>query len=139
MRNVTNVLYMTLCDSFDATHLQGMPHLSKPPVLSGNPLVFRFDGQFMLGSGVVQARSRLWNGIQIDGLDRTSGCKNSSGPGGLKWGAVWFCMLSPLDWLHHKNRGFIQDRNTFDHNIFKEFSTELALPSHYIVKLMMDM
>lgn len=81
-----------------------MSHLSKPPVLSGNPLVFRFDGQFMLSSSVVQARSRLWNSIQIDGLDRASGWKNSFGPGGLKRGAVWFCMLSPLDWLHHKNK-----------------------------------
>lgn len=136
MRNVTNM--NNNLDSFDETYLQGMPHLSKSPVLSGNPLVFWFDGQFMLSSCVVQARSRLWNSIQIDGLDRASGWKNSFGPGGLKRGAVWFCMLSRLDWLHHKNR-FIQDRNTFELNIVKDFSTELALPSHYIVKLMMDM
>lgn len=37
----------------DTTYLVAMAHLREAPVLAGNALVFGFDGQLVLGSGVV--------------------------------------------------------------------------------------
>lgn len=42
---------------------QRLPYQCEPPVFAGNPLVFRFDGELMLGGGVVQASDRLGDGI----------------------------------------------------------------------------
>lgn len=86
--------------TLDATaHLVAMAHLCEAPVLAGNALVFGFDGQLVHGSGVVQARSGLRNGVQIDGLDSASRRKNGSGPGGSDGGAGWFRLLGPTDLL----------------------------------------
>lgn len=37
----------------DTPYLVAMAHLRKAPVLAGNPLVFGFDGELVLGGGVV--------------------------------------------------------------------------------------
>lgn len=80
----------------DTTDPVAMAHLREAPVLAGNALVLGFDGQLVLGSGVVQARSRLRNGVQVDGLDGASGGrKNALGPGGSDRGAVGLRLLGP--------------------------------------------